>query len=156
MFKQAHSPKYTEICNYNRSFKTLRGLGWVNLKECALSIHKKSGKSAAVLFHLGLALPCARNQNFIFTGFQFIFCYWLPLGSGGQGILRDFSAFLLSFHYTPFKQAKKPFSKSYRCWECKIVFVHRHFLLLTLSFTAILISVGEKNVKSVIMKSNLR
>lgn len=31
MFKQAHSPKYTEICKYNRSFKTLRGLGWVNL-----------------------------------------------------------------------------------------------------------------------------
>lgn len=57
MFKQAHSPKYTEICKYNRSFKTLRGLGWVNLKECALSIHKKTGKSAAVLFHLGLALP---------------------------------------------------------------------------------------------------
>lgn len=56
MFKQAHSPKYKEICKYNRSFKSLRGLGWVNLKECALSIHKKLGKSAAVLFHLGMAL----------------------------------------------------------------------------------------------------
>lgn len=41
MFKQAHSAKYKEICKYNRSFKTLKGLGWVNLKECALSIHKK-------------------------------------------------------------------------------------------------------------------
>lgn len=92
MFKQAHSPKYKEICKYNRSFKTLRGLGWVNLKECALSIHKKTGKSAAVLFHLGLALPCARNQNFIFTGFQFIFCHL------GQEV-KEFYEILARFYY---------------------------------------------------------
>lgn len=77
----------------------------------------------------------------------------------GQEV-KEFYEILARFYYHfithPSNRRRNPEFQNHTAVECEIVFVHRHFLLLTLSFTAIIISVGERNVKSVIMKSNLR
>lgn len=154
MFKQAHSAKYKEICKYNRSFKTLKGLGWVNLKECALSIHKKRERVQPSCFILDWR--CHVHAIKISFSPDSSLSSATDCHSGQK--VKEFYEILARFYYHfithPSNRRRNPKFQIILLLSMKQSY--RHFLLLTLSFTAILIQVGEKNVKSAIMKSNLR